>query len=102
MPKVLQIAANEETFGLERLWDLCKTARALLDERAIRIGRVIARPFLGTSAADFKRTEDVVYGRKFGTALTMGTQGKLGDADAKDLVDRESSAVRFDEHLGKK
>jgi phosphopentomutase len=53
---VLQIAAHEETFGLERLWQLCKTARELLDERGIRIGRVIARPFLGTSAADFKRT----------------------------------------------
>ncbi len=53
---VLQIAAHEKVFGLQRLWDLCKTARALLDERGIRIGRVIARPFLGTSAADFKRT----------------------------------------------
>ncbi len=53
---VLQIAANEETFGLERLWDLCKTARHVLDEKGIRIGRVIARPFLGKTAADFKRT----------------------------------------------
>ena len=53
---VLQIAAHEETFGLERLWELCQTARALLDERGIRIGRVIARPFLGRHAADFKRT----------------------------------------------
>ncbi len=53
---VLQIAAHEEAFGLERLWQLCKTARTLLDERGIRIGRVIARPFLGSSAADFKRT----------------------------------------------
>jgi phosphopentomutase len=53
---VLQIAAHEEAFGLERLWALCKTARALLDERGIRIGRVIARPFQGDSAADFKRT----------------------------------------------
>lgn len=53
---VLQIAAHEETFGLQRLWDLCKTARGLLDERGIRIGRVIARPFVGHSAADFKRT----------------------------------------------
>ncbi len=53
---VLQIAAHEESFGLERLWTLCKTARAVLDERGIRIGRVIARPFLGDSAADFKRT----------------------------------------------
>lgn len=53
---VLQIAAHEEVFGLERLWRLCHTARELLDERGIRIGRVIARPFLGTCAADFKRT----------------------------------------------
>lgn len=53
---VLQIAAHEETFGLERLWQLSKTARAVLDERGIRIGRVIARPFLGAVAADFKRT----------------------------------------------
>lgn len=53
---VLQIAAHEEVFGLERLWRICRTARELLDERGIRIGRVIARPFLGTRAADFKRT----------------------------------------------
>lgn len=53
---VLQIAAHEEVFGLERLWALCQTARSLLDERGIRIGRVIARPFLGTCAADFNRT----------------------------------------------
>jgi phosphopentomutase len=55
---VMQIAAHEEVFGLQRLWDLCKTARKLLDERGIRIGRVIARPFLGTCAADFKRTSN--------------------------------------------
>lgn len=53
---VLQIAAHEEVFGLQRLWDLCKAARRLLDERGIRIGRVIARPFVGNSAADFQRT----------------------------------------------
>ncbi len=53
---VLQIAAHEETFGLERLWDLCKTARHVLDEKGIRIGRVIARPFVGKASADFKRT----------------------------------------------
>lgn len=53
---VLQIAAHEERFGLERLWQLCKTARALLDERDIQIGRVIARPFLGDAPENFKRT----------------------------------------------
>ncbi len=53
---VLQIAAHEERFGLERLWELCRTARALLDERGIRVGRVIARPFLGDSPENFQRT----------------------------------------------
>ena len=64
---VLQIAAHEEHFGLERLWDLCKIARALLDERRIRIGRVIARPFLGSHAIGFKRT-----GNRHDYSLTPG------------------------------
>jgi phosphopentomutase len=51
---VFQIACHEEAFGLERLLDLCRLARKLVDE--YRIGRVIARPFVGNSAADFKRT----------------------------------------------
>jgi phosphopentomutase len=55
---VLQIAAHEQVFGLERLWDLCRTARHLLDERGVRIGRVIARPFVGTCPEDFKRTSN--------------------------------------------
>src|SRR3712207_5197576 len=41
---VLQIAAHEEAFGLERLYDLCRIARPLCDRYAI--GRVIARPFV--------------------------------------------------------
>ena len=53
---VLQIAAHEERFGLQRLWDLCQTARELLDERGIRVGRVIARPFTGTENTGFQRT----------------------------------------------
>ena len=51
---VLQIAAHEEAFGLERLYDLCRIARSLCDE--YRIGRVIARPFIGTAAGGFTRT----------------------------------------------
>ena len=53
---VLQIAAHEERYGLEKLWALCQRAREVLDRRGIRIGRVIARPFLGDSAKTFKRT----------------------------------------------
>jgi phosphopentomutase len=55
---VLQIAAHEERYGLEKLYALCKRAREVLDERGIRIGRVIARPFTGESAASFKRTSN--------------------------------------------
>jgi phosphopentomutase len=51
---VLQIAAHEEHFGLERLYALCKTARKLVDP--LNIGRVIARPFIGTNKSDFQRT----------------------------------------------
>ncbi|MDK1288346.1 phosphopentomutase [Pseudoalteromonas umbrosa] len=51
---VFQIAAHEQSFGLEKLYQVCEIARALLDE--MNIGRVIARPFIGTSSADFIRT----------------------------------------------
>lgn len=50
---VFQIAAHEESFGLQRLYDLCAIARDLVDEH--QIGRVIARPFVGKSGS-FKRT----------------------------------------------
>ncbi|KZN58552.1 phosphopentomutase [Pseudoalteromonas luteoviolacea] len=51
---VFQIAAHEQSFGLEKLYQVCEIARALLDE--MNIGRVIARPFIGTLSADFIRT----------------------------------------------
>ncbi|MBI2604631.1 MAG: phosphopentomutase [Deltaproteobacteria bacterium] len=51
---VWQIAAHEEAFGLERLYAISKSARKICDE--LRISRVIARPFAGKTAADFKRT----------------------------------------------
>lgn len=50
---VFQIACHEESFGLERLYEICEIARKLVD--AYNIGRVIARPFLGTPG-HFKRT----------------------------------------------
>jgi phosphopentomutase len=86
---VLQIAAHEEVFGLERLWALCKIARILLDERGIRIGRVIARPFVGTCAADFKRTgnrhdysflpEETALNRLQAAGVTTIGVGKIAD-----------------------
>ena len=50
---VFQIAAHEEAFGLERLYDLCKALAPMLHE--MKVGRVIARPFVGTEG-DFRRT----------------------------------------------
>ncbi len=51
---VIQIAAHETHFGLERLYELCEITRKLADP--LNIGRVIARPFVGEGKADFKRT----------------------------------------------
>jgi phosphopentomutase len=51
---VFQIAAHEQHFGLERLYQVCEIARELCD--AYNIGRVIARPFVGEHAASFRRT----------------------------------------------
>lgn len=51
---VFQVAAHETHFGLDRLYEICSIARQLVDP--YRIGRVIARPFMGESSATFKRT----------------------------------------------
>ncbi|MBR5231442.1 MAG: phosphopentomutase [Clostridia bacterium] len=52
---VFQIAAHEEIVPVEELYDMCRKARAILQGKHA-VGRVIARPFVGTCAADFKRT----------------------------------------------
>jgi phosphopentomutase len=51
---VFQIAAHEKSFGLERLLDLCAKLAPELHER--RVGRVIARPFVGSAKTGFNRT----------------------------------------------
>ncbi len=51
---VFQIACHEESFGLDRLYELCDIARELVDE--YNIGRIIARPFTGADAASYVRT----------------------------------------------
>lgn len=54
---VFQIAAHEEIFGLDNLYNLCKTVRKILNTKW-NISRVIARPFIGTNAENFKRTSN--------------------------------------------
>jgi phosphopentomutase len=51
---VFQVAAHEEAFGLQRLYDLCDIARELVDD--YNIGRVIARPFVGDGPDSYVRT----------------------------------------------
>jgi phosphopentomutase len=51
---VFQIACHEEAFGLERLYEMSRIARELVDE--YNIGRVIARPFVGDDSSTFVRT----------------------------------------------
>lgn len=51
---VFQIAAHEEVFGLERLYELCEFVRGEIDP--LNIGRVIARPFIGDAPHNFERT----------------------------------------------
>ena len=54
---VFQIAAHEGVVPIDRLYEMCEIARRILDGED-KVGRVIARPFLGSTAADFKRTEN--------------------------------------------
>lgn len=51
---VLQIAAHETHFGLERLYEVCRIAAEIV--HPMRVGRVIARPFVGETAESFART----------------------------------------------
>lgn len=51
---VFQIAAHEEVIAPARLYEICQITRKILDP--YRIARVIARPFIGTAADNFKRT----------------------------------------------
>jgi phosphopentomutase len=85
---VLQIAAHEEHFGLERLYALCAIVRKLVDP--MNIGRVIARPFTGETTATFQRTgnrrdysvpppEPTVLDRLVEAGRNVIGVGKIGD-----------------------
>lgn len=94
---VLQIAAHEVHFGLERLLDLCQTMRRLVDP--LNIGRVIARPFIGETAAEFERTgnrrdfsipppEPTLLNRAVDAGRTVHAIGKIGDIFAHQGISR--------------
>ncbi len=99
---VLQIAAHEETFGLERLYECCRIMRRLVDP--LGIGRVIARPFVGNSETGFVRTahrKDYSVSPPPGTLLDRAAEagrsivsvGKIGDIFAHRNTGREVKAA---------
>jgi len=105
---VLQIAAHETHFGLERLYELCRVCRALVDP--LMIGRVIARPFLGETREDFRRTpnrRDFAVPPPAGTILdrcaaanrAIVTIGKIGDIFAHRSTGTERKGRSNDEHV---
>ena len=86
---VFQIAAHEEVIPLERLYETCRIARKMLvGDHAV--GRVIARPFLGSSAETFKRTNnrrdfpldpiaDTMMDKLIASGRSVYTTGKIDD-----------------------
>jgi phosphopentomutase len=98
---VLQIAAHEEAFGLESLYETCRIARILCDP--CKIGRVIARPFLGNKKQGFQRTgnrKDYAIPPPSATVLdhlitegrTVISIGKIGDIFAHRSTGQEIKA----------
>ena len=55
---VLQICGNEETFGLSELYRCCEIARELTMKEEWKVGRVIARPYIGKRKGQFERTSN--------------------------------------------
>ena len=55
---VLQICGNEETFGLEELYRCCEIAREITMKDQWKVGRIIARPYVGKKKGEFKRTSN--------------------------------------------
>lgn len=85
---VFQIAAHEQTFGLARLITMCETVRKIIDP--LNIGRVIARPFIGTDHSNFARTgnrrdfsvpppEPTLLDRLIDAGSKVHAVGKIGD-----------------------
>lgn len=65
---VFQIAAHEDIIPVEKLYEICKIARKMLDKKEYNVGTIIARPFIGTCAENFTRT----YNRKDFESNTFG------------------------------
>lgn len=92
---VLQICGNEETFGLEELYRCCEIARELTMNDEWKVGRVIARPYVGRKKGEFKRTSNrhdyalKPYGRTVLNALKDAGLNVISVGKIFDIFDGE-------------
>ncbi len=92
---VLQIAASEETFGLKELYRCCEIARKLTLKSEWKVGRVIARPFVGEKRGSFVRTSNrhdyalKPYGPTVLTALKASGLDVISVGKINDIFDGE-------------
>ena len=92
---VLQICGNEETFGLDELYKCCEIARELTMKDEWKVGRVIARPYVGKKKGEFKRTSNrhdyalKPYGRTALDALKENGFDVISVGKINDIFDTE-------------
>ena len=92
---VLQICGNEETFGLDELYRCCEIARELTMKDEWKVGRVIARPYIGKKKGEFKRTSNrhdyalKPYGRTALNALKDAGYEVISVGKISDIFDGE-------------
>ena len=99
---VLQICGNEETFGLDELYRCCKIARELTMKPEWKVGRVIARPYVGKKKGEFKRTSNrhdyalKPYGKTAMDALKEASFDVISIGKIRDIFDGEgiTQAIR--------
>lgn len=92
---VLQICGNEETFGLDELYRCCEIARELTMRDEWKVGRVIARPYVGRKKGEFKRTANrhdyalKPYGKTAMDALKEAGYDVISVGKIRDIFDGE-------------
>ncbi len=92
---VLQICGNEETFGLDELYRCCEIARDITMKDEWKVGRVIARPYVGKKRGEFKRTSNrhdyalKPFGKTALDALKEGGLDVISIGKIKDIFDGE-------------